>query len=101
MSNQAKNIEGETIHFYWRRIAKDLARRAVVQKERLERMMDGEDALDKPGQTWKMKLEFADTPRSGQDVLQVHDLRFGYGRRVASRCWTRSTCTSRMASARC
>ncbi len=79
LSSQAKNIEGETIHFYWRRIAKDLARRAVVQKERLERMMDSEDALDKPAQTWKMKLEFADTPRSGQDVLQVHDLRFGYG----------------------
>jgi ATP-binding cassette subfamily F protein 3 len=79
LSSQAKNIEGETIHFYWRRIAKDLARRAVVQKERLERMMESEDALDKPAQTWKMKLEFVDTPRSGQDVLQVHDLRFGYG----------------------
>jgi ATP-binding cassette subfamily F protein 3 len=26
-----------------------------------------------------MKLEFVDTPRSGQDVLQVHGLRFGYG----------------------
>lgn len=78
LSNQAKNIEGETIHFYWRRIAKDLARRAVVQKERLERMMDSEDALDKPGQTWKMKLEFVDVSRSGQDVLQVRDLHFGY-----------------------
>ncbi len=84
LSNQAKNIEGETIHFYWRRIAKDLARRAVVQKERLERMMESEDALEKPGQTWKMKLEFADTQRSGQDVLQVHDLRFGYGRSPAA-----------------
>jgi ATPase subunit of ABC transporter with duplicated ATPase domains len=78
LSSQAKNIEGETIHFYWRRIAKDLRMRSL-QKERLERMMESEDALDKPGQTWKMKLEFADTPRSGQDVLQVHDLRFGYG----------------------
>ena len=84
LSNQAKNIEGETIHFYWRRIAKDLARRAVVQKERLERMMDSEDTVDKPGQTWKMKLEFVDTPRSGQDVLQVHDLRFGYGEQGAA-----------------
>jgi len=78
LSNQAKNIEGETIHFYWRRIAKDLARRAVVQKERLERMMAGEDALEKPGQTWKMKLEFGETPRSGQDVLRARDLTFGY-----------------------
>jgi ATP-binding cassette, subfamily F, member 3 len=82
LSGQAKSIEGETIHFHWRRIAKDLARRAVVQKERLQRMMDAEDTLDRPGQTWKMKLEFGDTPRSGQDVLQVHDLRFGYGDRV-------------------
>jgi len=82
LSSQAKNIEGETIHFYWRRIAKDLARRAVVQKERLERMIDREDAVDKPGLTWKMKLEFVDTPRSGQDVLHIQDLRFGYGSRV-------------------
>jgi ATP-binding cassette subfamily F protein 3 len=78
LSSQAKNIEGETIHFHWRRIAKDLARRAVVQKERLERMMESEDALDKPGQTWKMKLEFGETPRSGQDVLQANELSFGY-----------------------
>jgi ATPase subunit of ABC transporter with duplicated ATPase domains len=82
LSNQAKNIEGETIHFYWRRIAKDLARRAVVQKERLERMMESEDTIDKPAQTWKMKLEFVDTPRSGVDVLHVQDLRFGYDSRV-------------------
>lgn len=82
LSSQAKNIEGETIHFYWRRIAKDLARRAVVQKERLERMIDSEDAVEKPGLMWKMKLEFADTPRSGQDVLSVQDLCFGYGSNV-------------------
>ena len=82
LSNQARNIEGETIHFYWRRIAKDLARRAVVQKERLQRMIDREDAVDKPGLTWKMKLEFVDTPRSGQDVLDIQDLRFGYGSQV-------------------
>lgn len=81
LSNQAKNIEGETIHFYWRRIAKDLARRAVVQKERLQRMMDDEDRIDRPGQTWKMKLEFVDAPRSGQSVLQIGELRFGYGAR--------------------
>ncbi len=81
LSGQAKNIEGETIHFHWRRIAKDLARRAVVQKARLERMLDAEDLVDRPGLTWKMKLEFADAPRSGQDVLSVSDLRLGYGSR--------------------
>jgi ATP-binding cassette, subfamily F, member 3 len=82
LSNKAKGIEGETIHFHWRRIARELAQRAVVQKERLQRMMDSEGAIDRPAQTWRMKLEFADTPRSGQDVLQVHDLQFGYTERM-------------------
>ena len=82
LSSQAKNIEGETIHFYWRRIAKDLARHAVVQRARLERMMASEETVEKPGQSWKMKLEFADTPRSGQDVLRISNLRVGYGGRA-------------------
>ena len=85
LSNQARSIEGETIHFHWRRIAKDLARHAVVQRARLERMMASEDAVEKPGLTWKMKLEFADAPRSGQDVLQVAGLRGGLRRRGC--CW--------------
>ncbi len=82
LSGKAQNIENETIHFYYRRIAKDLARRAVVQKRRLERMLDSEDLVEKPGLTWKMKLEFPDMPRSGQDVLTITDLRAGYGQRV-------------------
>ncbi len=82
LSGQASRIEGETIDFHYRRIAKDLARRAVVQKERLERMLASEEIVDKPGQTWKMKLAFADTPRSGQDVLMIRDLRAGYGTRI-------------------
>ena len=82
LSNQAKSIEQETIHFHWRRIAKDLARHAVVQKARLERMMAAEDAVEKPSLAWKMKLEFSDATRSGQDVLRVTGLRMGYGERV-------------------
>lgn len=81
LSGKAQNIENETVHFHWRRIAKDLARRAVVQKRRLERMIESEDLVDKPGLTWKMKLEFPDMPRSGQDVLTITDLRVGYGER--------------------
>ena len=45
-------------------------------------MIESEDMVDKPGQTWKMKLEFPDTPRSGQDVLTVSDLSVGYGQRI-------------------
>jgi ATP-binding cassette subfamily F protein 3 len=82
LSTQAKDIESETIHFYYRRIAKDLARRAVVQRARLQRMVDSEELVDKPGQTWKMKLEFNGTPRSSQDVLRVSGLRMGFGQRT-------------------
>ncbi len=82
LNGQARRIEGETIHFHWRRIAKDLARHAVVQRARLERMMTSEDTVEKPGQTWKLKLAFVDAPRSGQDVLMIRDLRAGYGDRV-------------------
>ncbi len=97
LSGQARSIEGETIHFHYRRIAKDLARRAVVQKARLERMLESEEMVDKPGLTWKMKLDFADTPRSGQDVLQSTDLRVRLRR--AGACWRMSTCTWATASA--
>ncbi len=82
LSGQARGIEGETIHFHYRRIAKDLARRAVVQRARLERMLASEDLASKPGISWKMKLEFTDVPRSGQDALLVSDLRMGFGDRV-------------------
>ena len=82
LSGQARSIEQETIHFHYRRIAKDLARRAVVQKRRLERMLESEDLVDKPGLTWKMKLEFEEVPRSGQDVLDIADLSCGYGDRT-------------------
>jgi ATP-binding cassette subfamily F protein 3 len=82
LSGKAQNIENETIHFHYRRIAKDLARRAVVQKRRLERMLESEDLVEKPGLTWKMKLDFADAPRSGQDVLNIDRLSVGYGQRA-------------------
>ena len=44
--------------------------------------MASEETVEKPGQSWKMKLEFADTPRSGQDVLRISSLSVGYGDRV-------------------
>ncbi len=81
LDRKARGIEKETIAFHYRKIAKDLARHATVQKRRLERMLESEDVVDKPSLAWKMKLEFADTPRSGQDVLVVSNLSMGFGPR--------------------
>ncbi|MBN1937072.1 MAG: ABC-F family ATP-binding cassette domain-containing protein, partial [Anaerolineae bacterium] len=44
----ARNIEHGTINFAIRKIAKGIARKAVVQKRRLERYLESEDLVDKP-----------------------------------------------------
>ncbi|MGI5915823.1 MAG: ribosomal protection-like ABC-F family protein [Anaerolineae bacterium] len=77
----ASKIEGETIHYHYRKIAKKVARQAVVRQRRLERLLESEDRLDKPKQGWRMKLEFVDTPPSGQDVLIFE----GVGKRFGER----------------
>ena len=57
-------------------------RHAVVQKARLERMIASEGVMvQKPGQSWKMKLEFTTCRGSGQDVLRISELRAGDGDR--------------------
>jgi ATPase subunit of ABC transporter with duplicated ATPase domains len=77
LSGYANSIERGTIDFGPRKIAKGIARRATVQRRRIEREMD-EDRIEKPGLTWQMKLEFLETPESGQDVLVLEDLVIGY-----------------------
>ncbi|MFB0536045.1 MAG: ribosomal protection-like ABC-F family protein [Anaerolineae bacterium] len=78
LAGHARRIERGTIHFHYRKIAKGLARRAVVQKRRLERLLESEERIEKPKPAWQMKLAFNDTPTSGKDVLLLEDLAMGY-----------------------
>ncbi len=82
LKGQARKIEKETIHFHYRKIAKKVARQAVVRQRRIERLLASEERVDKPQLTWKMKLEFVETPPSGQDVLTLTDLAKRYGERT-------------------
>jgi ATP-binding cassette subfamily F protein 3 len=75
----ARSIEQGTIDFGPRKIAKMIARKAVVQQRRLERLLESEEHIDKPERSWQMKLEFVDTPPSGRDVLYLEDVRMGFG----------------------
>ncbi|MGD8465485.1 MAG: ABC-F family ATP-binding cassette domain-containing protein [Anaerolineae bacterium] len=77
----AQSIELGTIDFGPRKIAKMIARKAVIQQRRLQRLLDSEERIDRPERTWQMKLEFADTPTSGQDVLHIEELAMGFGAR--------------------
>jgi len=78
LATHARRIERGTTHFHYRKIAKGLARRAVVQKRRLERLLASEERIEKPKPTWQMRLAFSDTPVSGKDVLLLEDLAMGY-----------------------
>jgi ATP-binding cassette subfamily F protein 3 len=77
LSGYAKSIERGTIDFGPRKIAKGIARRATVQQKRIEREL-AEARIEKPKQSWHMKLEFVDTPLSGNDVLYCDNLSIGY-----------------------
>ncbi|NLE45934.1 MAG: ABC-F family ATP-binding cassette domain-containing protein [Chloroflexi bacterium] len=79
LSSQARRIEQGTVHFHYRRIARELAQRSVVQRRRLERLLDSEDRVEKPSRSWEMKLDFEAAPASGNDVLTLERVSMGYG----------------------
>ncbi len=74
----ARSIELGTIDFGPRKIAKGIARKAVVQQRRLQRLLDSEERIDRPERTWQIKLEFVDTPPSGRDVLHLEGVAMGF-----------------------
>jgi ATP-binding cassette subfamily F protein 3 len=81
----ARSIEHGTIDFAPRKIAKGIARKAVVQKRRLERMIASEEFVEKPKRSWQIKLDFVDLPPGSQDALSLVDLRMGFGDHVLFR----------------
>ena len=79
LSGKAQRIENTTIHFHWRKQALKIARRAVTQRRRLERMLAAEDRIEKPKPTWQIRLEFSEATPSGKEVVQLFDLSMAYG----------------------
>ncbi|MBN1640768.1 MAG: ABC-F family ATP-binding cassette domain-containing protein [Anaerolineae bacterium] len=82
LEGYARGIERGTIDFGPRKIAKGIARKAVVQKRRLERLVEAEDYVEKPKRTWQMKLDFADTPSGSQDALLLEGLGMAFDTHV-------------------
>ena len=82
LEGYARSIEQGTIDFGPRKIAKGIARKATVQKRRLERLLESEERIEKPKRTWQMKLDFADTPAGSQDTLVLEGLSMGFGDEV-------------------
>ncbi len=80
LTGYANSIEHGTIDFGPRKIAKGIARRATVQRRRIERELE-EHQIEKPQPSWQMKLAFRETPESGQDVLVFENTTIGYSDR--------------------
>jgi ATP-binding cassette subfamily F protein 3 len=61
-----------------RRYAKKVARKAKSREKKLERYLEGEERVEKPGQSWQMKLDFLPPVHLSQDVLSLENLSIGY-----------------------
>lgn len=61
-----------------RRYAKKVAKKALSREKKLERYLGSEERVEKPGQSWQMKLEFQEKDHQSQDVLIFEDLSVGY-----------------------
>jgi ATP-binding cassette, subfamily F, member 3 len=62
-----------------RRYAKKVAKKALSREKKLARYQESDERVEKPKESWQMKLEFGETPHSGRDVLLLDDLAVGYG----------------------
>ena len=60
-------------------IAKKVAKKAKARETKLERYLDSDERVEKPGQNWEMGIEFQDAGESGRDVLVLEHLSAGYG----------------------
>ncbi|HEX6384971.1 MAG TPA: ABC-F family ATP-binding cassette domain-containing protein [Anaerolineae bacterium] len=77
---QARSVERSTTPRQpnVRRLAKKVARKAKAREKKLERYLESDERVEKPGRSWQMKLDLSETPHLGRDVLALEDLRVGY-----------------------
>ncbi len=75
---RAVRKENATHNDKQRRYAKKVAKRAKAKEKRLERYLQSEDRVEKPIKGWNLKLDFADLPTTGQDVIFLEHLSVGY-----------------------
>ncbi|MEJ7838907.1 MAG: ABC-F family ATP-binding cassette domain-containing protein [Thermomicrobiales bacterium] len=85
MESKSRHIENNTIDFAIRKKAAKIVRPAVVRKAKLERMLDSEEAVDKPTRQWGMSASFAGTTNGPRDVAILDDVHASYGDTVVLR----------------
>ncbi len=71
-----KNTDGFSVGFFSDR-SLETVRRAKQLEKRID-FLEGAGALEKPSHIWEMRMNFPDTPESGQIALQMDRLGIGY-----------------------
>jgi ATP-binding cassette, subfamily F, member 3 len=61
-----------------RRYAKKVARKAKSREKKLERYLESDERVEKPKESWRMKLDFEAPAHLGRDILALEDLSAGY-----------------------
>jgi len=58
--------------------AKKAGRKAKAREHKLERYVESDERVDKPGQAWGLKLDFSAPPDGARVVLRVENVAFSY-----------------------
>ena len=61
-----------------RRYAKKVARKALAREKKLERFLESDERVDKPKESWQMKLDFEHPAHTGRDIFSAENLSIGY-----------------------
>ncbi|MGI8406879.1 MAG: ABC-F family ATP-binding cassette domain-containing protein, partial [Thermomicrobiales bacterium] len=79
LEHHARTIEANTIDFAIRAKAAKIARPAVVRKAKLERMLDSEEAIERPNQKWGMAIDFKAVSHGARDVVTIEGVEVDLG----------------------
>jgi ATP-binding cassette subfamily F protein 3 len=63
---------------YQQGIAKKVAKKAKAREKRLERYIESDSLVERPRESWQIKLAFQEPGHQSRDVLVTHDLAVGY-----------------------
>ncbi len=95
----AIKTELTTIHFFPRSKARKVARKAVVRERKLEKMLSGENRIDKPWTIETVRIKLSDDIKKGKSLLTVRDVAFSLpdGRKLFSGASLELSCGEKIA----
>ena len=76
---KARTMEASTIDYAVRKKAAKIARPAVVRKKKLQRMLDSEDAAERPTRRWGLSVDLGSTDGGARDALVMDDVGVSLG----------------------